>query len=197
MTITRNFFRDNPMPQPAVATMVEFRIRLFDLQEVTKEKLRTIVNEQKSSEQLEAETEQIAAIQAVQTPDELINLMRKLKGTTWHEEFTAKALSMEETALPKIVERFCRNMTDRFLEASEMILFYADRKYLDELFKNYREIRSPYAQSIVCLLIGMADYKDVDDFLVKEYQYFQKEYPDEIYQQFPLRALQLLHPDLL
>ena len=78
-----------------------------------------------------------------------------------------------------------------------MIFFYADRKYLDELLANYKNIRSPYAQSIVCLLTGMAEYKDVDEFLMNEYQRFKKDYPDEIYSQFPLYALQLLHQDLL
>jgi len=179
-----------------LAQVIDLRIRMFEM-EKARTKLNEIADSLKPQEQLNAEAQQIAAVQAVQTPDELITLMRKTKSTICHEEFTRKALSMEEEALPKIVERFCRNMTDCFLEASEMIFFYADRKYLDELLANYKEIRSPYAQSIVCLLIGMAEYKDVDEFLMNEYHRFKQDYPDEIYSQFPLYALQLLHPELL
>ena len=196
MKVTRQFFRDNPMEDIPLAQVIDLRIRMFEMEKARTE-LNEIADSLKPQEQLDAEAQQIAAVQAVQTPDELINLMRKIKGTIFHEDFTRKALSMEEEALPKIVERFCRNMTDCFLEASEMIFFYADRKYLDELLANYKEIRSPYAQSIVCLLIGMAEYKDVDEFLMNEYQRFKKDYPDEIYSQFPLYALQLLHPELL
>ena len=196
MKVTRQFFRDNPMEDIPLAQVIDLRIRMFEMEKARTE-LNEIADSLKPQEQLDAEAQQIAAVQAVHTPDELINLMRKIKGTICHEEFTRKALSMEEEALPKIVERFCRNMTDCFLEASEMIFFYADRKYLDELLANYKEIRSPYAQSIVCLLIGMAEYKDVDEFLMNEYQRFKKDYPDEIYSQFPLYALQLLHQDLL
>ena len=196
MKVTRKFFKDNPMEDIPLAQVVDLRIRMFKMEEA-QAKIHEVADRLKPQEQLDAEAQQIAAVQAVQTPDELINLMRKIKGTICHEEFTRKALSMEEEALPKIVERFCRNMTDCFLEASEMIFFYADRKYLDELLANYKEIRSPYAQSIVCLLIGMAEYKDVDEFLMNEYQRFKKDYPDEIYSQFPLYALQLLHPELL
>ena len=156
MKVTRQFFRDNPMEDIPLAQVIDLRIRMFEMEKARTE-LNEIADSLKPQEQLDAEAQQIAAVQAVQTPDELINLMRKIKGTICHEDFTRKALSMEEEALPKIVERFCRNMTDCFLEASEMIFFYADRKYLDELLANYKEIRSPYAQSIVCLLIGMAE----------------------------------------
>ena len=113
MKVTRQFFRDNPMEDIPLAQVIDLRIRMFEM-EKARTKLNEIADSLKPQEQLDAEAQQIAAVQAVQTPDELINLMRKIKGTICHEDFTRKALSMEEEALPKIVERFCRNMTDCF-----------------------------------------------------------------------------------
>lgn len=54
----------------------------------------------------------------------------------------------------------------------------------------------PYAQAMVCFLIGKAEYVGVDDFLLKQYLFMKQHYPNERYAQFPLFALYLLHPDL-
>ena len=47
------------------------------------------------------------------------------------------------------------------------------------------------------LEISEAEAKERLEALMNEYQRFKKDYPDEIYSQFPLYALQLLHQDLL
>ena len=140
--------------------------------------------------------EPATADKKIQTVDELILAMRKCKGPNTEGELAHIALNMEDEALPRIVELFYRNRTAEFLEKAELILYYADRKYLDELFQNYDKIQSPYAQSMICFLIGKAEYENVDDFLLRQYQFMKRHYPSEHYHEFPLFALYILHPDL-
>lgn len=180
----------------SIAQVAHLSIMLYKWNELD-DMIKQAANTLKSEDRIEASEADIAAVEAIQTADELIKAMRKLKGPNCHNALTDKALSMEDEALPKIVERYYRNSHEVFLEAARSIIFYADEKYLKELFTNYKEIRSPYAQSLICLLIGMAKYDDVDGFLMKEFYRFKRQYPDKLYCDYPHFALGLLHPELI
>ena len=195
MEITKQFFIDNPLGKLPMPALIDFRIDIFTMDSVD-EKIAEIANEMKSEKQREEDAAEIEAVKKIQTVDELILAMRKCKGPNTEGELAHIALNMEDEALPRIVELFYRNRTAEFLEKAELILYYADRKYLDELFQNYDKIQSPYAQSMICFLIGKAEYENVDDFLLRQYQFMKRHYPSEHYHEFPLFALYILHPDL-
>lgn len=195
MQITRKFFLDTPLDELPLPALIDFRIDIFEHDSIDNA-ITEIANDMKTTEQKEEDRNEIEAVKAIQTVDELIQAMRKYKGPNTEREIAHKALSMEEEALPKIVERFYRNRTPEFLEKAESILYFADHKYLDELFQNYKQIQSPYAQAMICYLIGKAEYNDVDDFLLEQYFFMKRYYVREHYEQFPLYALYCLHPDL-
>ena len=88
--------------------------------------LNETVKKLSSDERNKAVEENIATVEAVQTADELIQLMRKMKGPNCHNAMIDKALSMEEEALPAIIERYYRNKHDVFIEAARNIIFYAN-----------------------------------------------------------------------
>lgn len=195
MEITKQFFIDNPLGKLPMPALIDFNIDLFVMESVDK-KIAEIANEMKSETQREEDAAEIETIKKIQTVDELLLAMRKCKGPNTERELARIALNMEDEALPRIVKLFYRNRTAEFLEKAELILYYADRKYLDELFRNYDKIQSPYAQSMICFLVGKAEYENVDDFLLRQYQFMKLHYPSEHYHEFPLFALYNLHPDL-
>ena len=195
MELTKQFFKDNPLDKLPLPALIDFRIDIFESDSID-EKITKIADGIKTEERREEDRIELEKVKAIQTVDELIQAMRNYKGPNTEREIAHKALDMEETALPRIVELFYRNRTAQFLEKAELILYFADRKYLDELFHNYKQIQSPYAQAMVCFLIGKAEYVGVDDFLLEQYLFMKQHYPNERYAQFPLFALYLLHPDL-
>lgn len=195
MEITKQFFIDNPLGKLPMPALIDFRINIFNMDSVNA-KVTEIANGMKSEKKREEDADEIEAVKKIQTVDELILAMRKYKGPNTASELAHIALNMEDEALPKIVELFYRNRSAEFLEKAELILYYADRKYLDELFRNYDKIQSPYAQGMICYLIGKAEYENVDDFLLRQYQLMKLHFPSEYYHEFPLFALYQLHPDL-
>lgn len=195
MEITKHFFIDNPLDKLPMPALIDFRIDIFSSDSIDA-KIAEIADEMKSEKQREEDAAEIEAVKKIQTVDELILAMRKYKGPNTESELAHIALSMEDEALPRIVELFYRNRTAEFLEKAELIMYFADRKYLDELFRNYDRIQSPYAQSMICYLIGRAEYENVDDFLLRQYQFMKRHYSSEHYHEFPLFALYILHPNL-
>ena len=55
------------------------------------------------------------------------------------------------------------------------------------------DIRDPYARSMACVVFGMHDCEEMIPMLLREYERFRKDYPDEEYEQGPLLALYQLY----
>ena len=195
MQIDETFFDENPLPQLSAAEVAHVQILMGKNQtfnEIMNEAvLKTIPKERRQTYQQELEQ-----IRSASTSDEIITLMRKQEEVMCRSALCLRALELQETVLPAIVKRFYKNRIDNFLECAAIILYHADEKYLHELYQNYREIWSPYAQALVCLLISMCDYENTDDFLLKEYQTMKRHYPEETYYQFPLLALYISHGEI-
>ena len=58
--------------------------------------------------------------------------------------------------------------------------------------ENYQEIRSEYMKSMLCLVLGFRGDASMIDFLIEEAERFEREYPDETYDQGPALAVQEL-----
>ena len=73
-----------------------------------------------------------------------------------------------------------------FIESSAIILANSDIKYTETLWNNYNNIRSPYAKSVACVIIGDKFLKDSEEFLYNEFLSFKQKYPFETYHEAPL-----------
>ena len=192
MQIDEKFFAENPLKNLSVAEFAHINILTGNNQKFN-DMMNEVVFDAITEERKQNCQQIMEQIRNASTPDEIIMLMRKNHESICRSALCLRSLELQETVLPAIVKRFYKNKTDRFLECASIILYHADGKYLHELYQNYREIWSPYAQALVCLLIGMCDYENVNDFLLKEYQTMKRHYPEENYHQFPLLALYILH----
>ncbi len=107
-----------------------------------------------------------------------------------------KALEMQDEALPLIVNRYKKTRHKVFIGNASKILSCADKKYTEKLRANYKDIRLPYAQALVCLLFGYHGFVDAIPLLLSEYERFGRLYPDGTYNQCPLLALGYLVDDM-
>ena len=133
--------------------------------------------------------EQKKQIDALQTSEEIVARMRKDNDTLSQPLLCKKAIAMQDQVMPLILKRYKTTFQTCFVETAVRILGNTDRQYTIELWKHYKEIRNPYAQSMACLLFGTHELKEAVPLLLAEYERMKKEYPEESFNQGPLLAL--------
>lgn len=191
MSIPKSFYKQNVPDQLSTAQLAEFRIKTLMIDEL-ENLINTTVESKISQERRDIVESEKQEIESITSPDALISVMRKHTEMINTNLMCKKALSNQPLYMPVIVDRLERNMQDKFIERAGEILYNADEQYLRQLADDYKNIRSPYAQAMVCLLIGMRDFKAYEDLLLSEFNNFKKLYPDKHYEQYPLLALHLM-----
>ena len=104
-----------------------------------------------------------------------------------------KALKFEEVILPMVVEKLIRSYHDIFIENSIELLAKSNKDYTPLLIERYAEIRNPYVQSLVCLILGLRGAEDTIPWMLDRLFEMKKLYPGETYDQGPLLALHELN----
>ncbi len=145
-----------------------------------------------SDERLEKIDQEIDLIESAATAEELIRLMRKKLDIVSHKAIYKKALAMQEDFMPLAIERYMRSRQDIFLELCACVFIDAETKYLNRLYESYHDIKSPYAQALLCVVFGMNHMTTTTQLLLDEYHRFKKYYPDEDYYWCPLHSLYIL-----
>ena len=189
--LPKDFFKKNPLKEYSSAMFSDFSTKIGLVDELN-DKVNEIVNETMTDERRAKieQDKQVAA--AITSGEDVEQYMRKNHDVLVHPLFFEKALPLIEEAAPHIIRRYKTSGQDGFIELAFRLFVRADRRYTEELFAAYHDIRNPYAQAMACLLLGEHDRKETIPFLLKEYKRFQAEYPDESYDQYPLLALYIL-----
>ncbi len=185
------FFRDNPLNDeityPDMLITKYFSVSVQELaEEIDKTSLPFF-----SDERLKKIDQETDLIENTATAEELIRLMRKNLDIVSHKAIYQKALAMQDDFMPLAIERYMRSRQDTFLELCACVFIDAETKYLNRLYESYHDIKSPYAQALLCVVFGMNDMTETTQLLLDEYHRFQKYYPDEDYYCCPLHSLHL------
>ena len=191
MSIPKSFYKQNVPDQLSTAQLSKFRMETLMIDEL-ENAINTTLSDLFSQERNDIIESEKQEIESITSADDLICVMRKHTEMMNTNLMCKKALSNQPLYMPAIVDRLERNMQDKFIERAGEMLYNADEQYLRQLADDYKNIRSPYAQAMVCLLIGMRDFKEYEDFLLSEFNNFKKLYPDKHYEQYPLLALHLM-----
>lgn len=189
--LPKGFFKKNPLKKISAAVLIDYRVKTEMIDELHGA-IENVVDASMTDDrrvQLEQAKQEIAAITS---GEDIERYMRKNPEVLANPLLYKKALSLIEDAAPYIIKRYKTTAQDKFIECAFCILVHADTRYTEELFAAYQDIRNPYAQATVCLLLGEHDIKSSASFLLKEYKRFQMDYPNERFEQFPLLALYLL-----
>ena len=188
--LPKNFFRDNLLDDMSTARLADFSIRTV-LKDDLNNELGKILQPVLSESRVRDIQESQATLDGLETAEELI--MYKGAESLTYPTLCRKALAIQDKIMPLIIRRYLTTAQTCFIEAAVRIFGNADRKYTEELLKEYGNIRNPYAQANACLLFGEFKMKETVPLLLSEYTKFQRNYPNESYAQCPLFALHIIY----
>ena len=190
--LSNQFFRKNPLKEISSATIAHYAIEMR-LNEKLDQTISDIVSPDIDPKRKEKVLQERRHLEQLSNPAELTEFVRKGYDILNQHLLCTKILSQEEQVIPLLLKRYRTCALDLFIETTATILVHGKREYVQLLREMYDEIRSPYAQAKACLVFGMCEMENEIPFLLKEYQRFQREYPNESFDQHPLLSLYLLH----
>ncbi|MBQ7774458.1 MAG: hypothetical protein IJ379_00920 [Lachnospiraceae bacterium] len=126
------------------------------------------------------------------TPEELLKLMRKGMSGFNRSLLREKLIENEDALVPFVQERCMRNKQDIFIENALYLFLHSKTNYCDWIVDNYADFQSEYLRSMFCLVLGFRGEVELIPFLMNEATRFEKEYPNEHYDQGPALAVQEL-----
>ena len=190
--LPKHFLEDNPMKEISPAQITYFQIVTVVAPGFNEEIAAMIVPgfESCRREAYELEKEQILKID---TAEDVIKYMRKIKELQNRNLIVEKALAMQVDVVPLILKRLLTSAHDVFIENAAIILANADMKYVEQLFNIFNEIQNTYARSETSLVFGVKKRLAYTSLLLEQHGLIKQERPDKNYEQGPLLALHLLH----
>ena len=82
-----------------------------------------------------------------------------------------------------------RSLNDVMIENAVYLFVNCKGNYSQWILSHYAEIRSPYAQSMMCLVLGFRADTEAIPFLMEQVDYMEKHWPNDSFSQGPLLAL--------
>ena len=101
----------------------------------------------------------------------------------------SKILEQEEILMPMIIEKLKTSVNDVFIEHTIKLIKKAEKNYLEELVEIFNDIRSPYALSLACIIIGFMGNESHIPLLLQKHSELKSLYPGENYEQGALLGL--------
>lgn len=134
----------------------------------------------------------LKTIAEAQTAEDVINLMRKKFPIDDRLKIIKKAVEMEEETLPLIQKRALTNRQDIFIENTLKYFLHCKTNCCEWILGNYQNFKSEYLKSMLCLVLGFRGEADMIEFLIKEAERLERDYPNESFDQGPALAVQEL-----
>ena len=127
-----------------------------------------------------------AQIAAANDAQQLYSLMRKQLSGDNKRRLRAKLVEHEKDLLPLVQKRCMTSTQDEFIENSLHFFLHARTDYTDWIVQHYRDMRSEYLKSMLCLVPGLRGAEACLPFLMEETKRLREEYPQETWFQGPL-----------
>ena len=190
--LPKNFFKKNPL-NPTSAYNIACYVLDPDFEEDMFNRLLDREDETGDSSRLTQIDEEETQIWNLHDAEAIVKRMRQKIHPLNRTVLANQALSVWEETLPLILRRFRTSSQTEFIETAFHVFAEADDSVIEPLKELYPDIRDPYARSMACVVFGMHDREEMIPMLLKEYEQFQKDYPEEEYEQGPLLALYQLY----
>jgi len=183
--LLKQFFKDNTtqMDIPTAAGLAHFSLALQDNPEAH-EKLRAFMDETIFSEQpgREAEVfEERREIEAAQTCEQVIRLMRRHTDPMNQHILINRALAFEDEIIPELVRMLKTSLNVSFIETAIRVLAKSKKDISDELIQDFDSIRYPYAQSMLLVVLGYKADETHTAWFIDRYKELKRLYPDQSY----------------
>ncbi len=171
-SIPEQFFKENPIPEQCMGTILMFEMDILFNKEL-RDEIETTVKQLSPEERVREIRADAALTEAADTPEEIIERMRK-GDVSNREAVCAKALTMEEDIMPEVIRLLKRSSYDKYIETATLALSKAKECYIDQIIAEFDEIRSPYAICCCCILLAFRDRFDALPIIMKAYQSLRK-----------------------
>ncbi len=190
--LPRHFLDDNPLDELSTAQITYFQMVTVNAPGFYDEIADFVVPKMEATRREEYEQEK-KQILWIDTAEDVIKYMRRIKEPQNRNIIVGKALTMQEDVMPLIFKRLRTSAHDVFIENAATVLANADMKYTEQLFDIFTEIRNPYARSETSIVFGVKRRVDYTPLLLEQYKLIKQERPETNYEQGPLLALHLIH----
>jgi hypothetical protein len=177
--LTEQFFIENPLKEVSAQRLIYSSMYYEGFEEKTSAYTRTLTNRAEA---------QRAQLEKEESPEVLFDMMRGKCDIINHMLLIQKILEHEEVLLPQIINSLKTSLNDVFVELAVKTIKKAKNNYCDQLLEILDDIRSPYAVSLVCIVIGFLGNEDAIPVLLKKHKEL-KAYKNENYEQGPLLGL--------
>ena len=134
----------------------------------------------------------LKTIEETNIAEDIIKLMRKELPLGNRLKIIQKAVEMEEETLPLIQKRALTNRQDIFIENALKFFLRCKTNCCEWILENYQNFKSEYLKSMLCLVLGFRGNADMIEFLIKEAERLERDYPNESFDQGPALAVQEL-----
>jgi hypothetical protein len=181
------FFKENAVKDkeiPSAAALAHFHIKLFLAPEDANEKIQGFMNDIVFKEQPKREGSVSAEkndIESAATYEQIIKFMRGKTDPMNKQTLVKKALSFEDEIIPEIIRRLRTSLNTGFIEDATMILSICGKDIAEELIGYFDDVRSPYAQSMMLLVLGFKAEETHIPWLIEQYNKMKRLYPSETY----------------
>ena len=157
-----------------------------------KESAEQVINDYFSGKNRNTELEKM--IDNAETPEELVNLMRKPMGIPLKSFLIEKLMEKENEVLPLIKEKILRNCSDFFIESTVQFLISCKTNCSDWIAENYSSIRCEYMKALLCLVLGFRGEVGLIPWLMDETERFEDMNSEDFPERGPaLAVIELYH----
>ena len=191
--LLKKFFKENitNSETPTAPAFAHFYI-LMESNPESNEKIQNTINEAVFKYQPERQEEASVErdeIEAATTHEEIIRFMRRHTDPVNQHILINKAMKFENEIVPEIIRRLKTSLNDGFIETSIRILAKSKIDVTKELLGYFDNMNSPYAQSMVMVLLGFKADESYIPWFIKKYAELKKNYPNESYYEGAYYAL--------
>ena len=138
----------------------------------------------------EDEKEFIEHIKVCTDPKELARAMRKDLPAISRAALFRRILGFEGDVLPLLYPRILTSLQDVFIDNISALLLYVKENPCEWILENYKSVRSPFMQSMLCAVLGMRGTPMLIEFLKDQVDYLGGLAASEPLDQGPLVALE-------
>jgi len=180
-----DFFKSNTVDSetPSAQALTNFHIKIGRNPDA-RDNIQNLVNEFTEKHKPERKEKSLLSLRKIETAttyEQLIRIMRKGVDLMNCNLLINKVLEYEDEIVPDITKRLKTSMNDNFTELSVRILARSNINVTDEVVGYYEDMRCPYSQSLVLVLLGFIADESYIPWLIEKYDELKALYPNESY----------------
>jgi len=183
--LLKQFFKENPVESdtPTAPAFAHFNLSL-ESNPKAREELLALMSEEIFDEQPGRKADMLAErheIEAITTCEQTLRQMRRHIDPLNQHILVDKAFAFEDEIIPEIIRMLKTSMNSPFIETAIRVLAKSEKDIAQPLINIYKDMRSPYAQSMVLVVLGYKVDETCIAWLIDQYKKLKRLYPDESY----------------